>query len=347
MKDGQPTKSMQSPQTNEDVSSAETAKDETRNKSKIKRFVISSLKIIVVLMVVVTVASLIFNALTQPPQLVQPLYGSYVLVGNTKVHYQKWGENGSPIVLVPGFLETSYSWTQAASALAKYHQVYAIDLAGYGFTQYNGAYSLDDESHLIEGFITALHINKPLLVGHSLGAAVVGKVAIDQPQSISGVIFADGDGLKLSPGPGWIRNILIHIPLFTTTYRLVERMPGLDKSIIQRVCGPICQLPTNQELAAWLMPIEQLAEEKALKSIAGNGVIGLSASGISSINIPHAIIWGEFDKAAGGSLLGAKTNLHNPPTYIISGAGHLSMIANPTQFAQSVETFLTGSKKAI
>lgn len=53
---------------------------------------------------------------------------------------------------------------------------------------------------MLAGFNAALHLNRPLLVGDSLGAAVAASVALARPVRVGGVVFADGDGLRSVPG---------------------------------------------------------------------------------------------------------------------------------------------------
>lgn len=285
----------------------------------------------------VTLTSLIFNGLSQFPSTLPAPNGSDIQVKNERVHYQKWGTFGSPIVLVHGFLESTVSWDQVAPILAKDHVVYAMDLAGYGYSQYDGKYGLADEEQLVDGFIHKLHINKPILVGHSLGAAVVGDVAIVNPNDINGIIFADGDGLPLRSQGNNIRNLILDTPYFTSIYRILLSMHALDLGLFKNVCGLNCSAATPQLLASWLRPLRQTKEEQALKVIAKNGIIGITPQQIAKIKVPHALIWGQFDRTNGGSLAGAITNLHHPKVITIPAAGHLSMVANPAAFSSAVK----------
>lgn len=152
--------------------------------------------------------SLVANALTRPPRYLDPGFGSYVQVGTSSVHYETWGTSGTPIVLVPGFLESTTAWSTVGPLLGEHHVVYALDLPGYGYTRYRGPMTLSAAAELVHGFTATLHLDKPTLVGHSLGAAVIGDVALAHPDDVGKVIFADGDGLKIDLGPRWARSLL-------------------------------------------------------------------------------------------------------------------------------------------
>ena len=66
-----------------------------------RRLVRRVARVVVKLFLVVTIASLTFNALVRPPQTLQAPDGRDVLVDGARVHYRVWGSHGTPIVLKP------------------------------------------------------------------------------------------------------------------------------------------------------------------------------------------------------------------------------------------------------
>jgi pimeloyl-ACP methyl ester carboxylesterase len=284
-----------------------------------------------------TAFSLIFNAVTQPPRVINPGFGAYVQVGTSAVHYQTWGTSGTPIVLVPGFLESSTVWSAVGPLLGEHHHVYALDLPGDGYTRYTGPLLLHNEAELVDGFIRAPHLRRPILVGHSLGAAVIGAVALTHPQQVRKVIFADGDGLSLNLGPRWLRSVILDSPYMTTVLRIGSRWTSLDKWLIKTICGPRCPAASTALTEQWVRPLHQRSDEHALHDLMVNSDYGLTPRQISAISVPSAIIWGSDDHN-GGSLSDTIVNLHHPPVHIIGNAGHLTMIADPAAFARAVES---------
>ncbi len=283
-----------------------------------------------------TGGSLIFNALTQPPRLIAPDYGSYATVGSTHVHYETWGTGGTPVVLVPGFVESSIVWRPSAEILAQRHIVYALDLPGFGYTHYSGGYGMHDIEEVVDGFIHTMGLQHPILVGHSMGAAVVGAVALAHPGDVGKVVFADGDGLPVSTGPSILRLAVVDSPFFTSGVRLAEHGTSLIKDFIKSSCGPACLAPSTVFVDQWLRPLRQQAGESALHDLLDAGALALSPQQIAAISVPATIIWGTEDHQ-GGSLQQTIANLHHPPTHMIGGAAHLSMLADPAAFAQAVD----------
>ena len=144
-------------------------------------------------LVALSLFSLVYNLVTQgavpaPPGL------TFVRTGDLRTRYVEWGTHGSPIVLVHGFVESADTWAPTARMLAADHRVYAIDLDGFGYTQRVAPYSTSHLTTQLLDFVAAMHLTRPVLVGHSSGAAVVAAAALRAPQQVGGVMFLDGDG---------------------------------------------------------------------------------------------------------------------------------------------------------
>ncbi|CAN5629534.1 alpha/beta fold hydrolase [soil metagenome] len=98
-------------------------------------------------------------------------------MSQSPLHVETVGDEGlPPIVLVHGFGASSHSWRKWAPELARDHHVVLVDLMGFGraATPVGGDYSPQAQAgHLvrvIQGLPSPL---APVLVGHSLGGAVV------------------------------------------------------------------------------------------------------------------------------------------------------------------------------
>ena len=289
------------------------------------------------MLVTITATSYLFNLLTSPRDQLDPGFGSYVTVGSSQVHYQHWGARGSPIVLVPGAFESSIVWSAVAPLLAADHQVYAVDLPGPGYTRYAGPMTLRAQSDLVEGFVRALHLQQPLLVGHSMGAAIVGSIALTHPQAVSGVVFADGDALPLDIGPRFVRVAAVATPFPTSALRIAVRWPSLVRSFILSSCGSPCPAATPTLAEEWIRPLGQRSAERALREQIVTADYGMTPDQVAAIRVPSSIIWGQEDHD-GGSLDATITNLHHPQVHVIANAGHLTMLVDPQEFASAVES---------
>src|SRR5438046_2462621 len=162
------------------------------------------------LLVVLLLAAIVYDGATADR--VKPatsLYsGPFVRVDGKLVAYRRWGRHGSPIVLVGGFVEPSFVWRSVGERLGRRHRVFAVDLPPFGYTQRKGPYTLRGWVHLIRAFAAHFDLRRPLLVGHSLGAAVLVADALWHPRDARGVVLVDGDALAGGGGPGWLADLL-------------------------------------------------------------------------------------------------------------------------------------------
>lgn len=297
------------------------------------------------LLVAVTFCALAVDA-TNPPDTIAPDHGSDLVLGAVDggtrerpfvVHHERWGSHGSPVLLLPGFAESSVSWTPTAVALSRDHVVEAIDLPGWGYTSRTGRYTLTDEVDVVRRFIVATHLERPVVVGHSMGAAVAGELARTQPRLVAGVVFADGDALPLPGGrhlPGWA----FRGPLVSAAYRGVTHNRWAYAAIMRDQCGSVCRALTPELERAWMRPFGQRDAERSIPALAGVGVLAMTPETIGAITVPRGIIWGSEDTTSGGSRADTEVNLHHPPEVLLQKAGHLVQLADPEGFAGALDT---------
>lgn len=116
-------------------------------------------------------------------------------VNSRRIHYLKAG-SGPPVVLVHGGASDSRDWIDTMTALSGRFTFYAPDLIGFGQSERNEqGYYLSDFSDFLLGFIEALQIQHPALVGHSFGARVCLDVARLNQAKIKKLVLIDASGL--------------------------------------------------------------------------------------------------------------------------------------------------------
>jgi pimeloyl-ACP methyl ester carboxylesterase len=115
-----------------------------------------------------------------------PPDGRFMEIGGNRLHYVDRG-SGPPIVLVHGLAAQLRSFARPlVEDLARDHRVILVDRPGSGYSvRAPGASAgLNTQAEAIAGLIAALGLERPLLVGHSLGGAVSLAVALNHPDSV-------------------------------------------------------------------------------------------------------------------------------------------------------------------
>lgn len=124
-----------------------------------------------------------------------------------RVGYRSVGE-GSPIVLLMGQGLSIDSWApRFVDELARKHRVLMMDNAGVGRTS-AVAWTIPAMADQVAAFIKALDLNRPAVLGLSMGGFVAQALAIDHPGSLGKLVLAataPGNGHACNPSPSALR----------------------------------------------------------------------------------------------------------------------------------------------
>jgi len=247
----------------------------------------------------------------------------------------------APLVLVPGFAESTYVWSRVAPLLAADRDVYAYDVRGYGFSARVPPYTLDADTDQLAGVVAALHLSRPIVVGHSLGVAIALSLALRSPASLSGVVAANGDGTPFfgadrSATGGGPRSLLID-PIASAVVTAVVRHRSPIRDLVVSRCGPGCPVD-DAAIDRWRAPFLAPGGVNALITILRRPLIGLTDEQESAVAVPTAVLFSRedpsFDRA---SALATAARLHARVVTELAGARHLALLGEPSRFAAALE----------
>ena len=265
--------------------------------------------------------------------------------GGFDTRYLQWGSSGTPIVLVPGAFETADTFSALGPVLGAHHRVFAIDLAGTGYSAPSPPYNT---SHLAAQVLAFLKVERltgasaPVLVGHSSGAAVVGVAALRGASFVRGVVFLDGDATPLG-GPGFLGWLLVN-PYRTTLLRLALSQDWLIKDLYNSQCGPTCPPLSPAGVETWRLPLQQPGFASEVAYSLHHGIPAMTSAQFSELraaSVPKQVIFGIDDPQMSHADADATANRIGapPPTYV--PGRHLTMISSPGQVATAVQAFTT------
>lgn len=115
--------------------------------------------------------------------------------GGTTWHVQRAGDPAHPaLLLVHGTAGATHSWRDLLPLLARDFHVVACDLPGHGFTEplRRGRPSLDGMAKALGDLLRTLDVTPALGVGHSAGAALLIRMAIDGSIRPAGIVSFNG-----------------------------------------------------------------------------------------------------------------------------------------------------------
>ena len=151
---------------------------------------------------------------------IKPVRDEYIIAGDLTFHYLQWGEQGPPIIFVHGLTANAFCFQAFADDLARDHRVFAYDLRGRGDSDKpESGYSVPIHATDLAELIDELGLDRPVVVGHSLGAFVGLYFAVHYPKKLSKLVLIDAG----APLP----------------WRTVEEQPAWLTTSINRLGTPV------------------------------------------------------------------------------------------------------------
>ena len=119
-------------------------------------------------------------------------YAGDVAVGEVSLGYVRSGSSPHQVVLLHGWPQTSYAWRRVQPLLTTDCTSFAFDLRGVGRSSVS-AHGFDKATMAgdIHAALTGLRIERPIIVGHGIGALVGYAFARRYPVSLSGLMIVD------------------------------------------------------------------------------------------------------------------------------------------------------------
>jgi esterase len=118
----------------------------------------------------------------------------HVVLGGMRLHYLDWGVEGRrPILFLHGGGLTARTWDVVCLALRGSSHCFALDQRGHGDSEWSPGLEYDTAAHVhdLEALIEHLRLERPVLVGQSMGALNALAYAARHPQLLAGLVLVD------------------------------------------------------------------------------------------------------------------------------------------------------------
>jgi N-formylmaleamate deformylase len=111
-----------------------------------------------------------------------------------RLHHLSYGESGRPpMLIIPGITSPAITWEFVAEELQSEFAVTVVDLRGRGLsdTPPQGGYAMADYAADMEAVIAGLGLERPVIVGHSLGARIATALGARSPELTGPLVIID------------------------------------------------------------------------------------------------------------------------------------------------------------
>lgn len=127
-----------------------------------------------------------------------------LLINGLRLHLLDWGEpHQQPLILLHGGVVTCRTWGPFCALLADRYRLIAVDMRGHGDSEWprDGQASHNVMADDLAKLITTLELDRPVVVGHSVGGMLLMRVMMSAPDLLGPVALVDV-GPKTAYG-GW------------------------------------------------------------------------------------------------------------------------------------------------
>jgi pimeloyl-ACP methyl ester carboxylesterase len=187
------------------------------------------------------------------PEIILP-ESHHIVIHRMRFHYLDWGTAGRPpILFLHGGGLNAHTWDVVCLMLRRDSHCYALDQRGHGDSEWEPTsdYSHDSQVGDIEGFLAKLQLQRPLLIGHSMGGFAALGYAVKHATTLSGLVLVDvGPELNLT-GSKRIRDFISQDRVLDSVDAFVERAmafnPRRNPTLLRRsLLHNLRQLPNGK-----------------------------------------------------------------------------------------------------
>jgi pimeloyl-ACP methyl ester carboxylesterase len=258
--------------------------------------------------------------------------------------------SGRPVLMIHGLGGSHHDWDGAVEGLARHHAIHRFDLMGHGARASSKHLpTLQQMAHDVAEVISGLALERPLLVGHSMGALVVMKYLQDHGAAqVAGVCLID-QSPRITNNDQWQLGLfgsLTHSQLKDTLGRLRgDFVETVASEFIARL-APLRQARSREALAGRLArwAVAKLARTCGVEHVLSMLESLLDADFrdvIAKVKVPTMVVLGGASHHYGGVPLGQyyRDTLPDGTVRMYKKASHSPHRQEPVRFAADLVAF--------
>lgn len=247
-----------------------------------------------------------------------------------RLYYEQEGQGDPSFVFVHGWCCNRTFFQPQFEHFKASHSVVTLDLRGCGESdQPDGGYDISTLAQDVGWLCGELGVNKPVIVGHSMGALVGIELAVQRPRLLAGVVAVDPGPLHPTPE---VRSVFAG---------LIAQLEGPNGEEVRRVFVESMFLPTDdaerkraivEAMGSVPLPV---AAAMMQGTLAWNAVAALALC-----DVPLLVL--RSSGSPGGSNDPARLLSVNPRLQlgVTVGAGHFHQLEVPEQVTAMIERFV-------
>ncbi len=269
-------------------------------------------------------------------------HSRFVTVRGLKWHVQEAGK-GPSLVFLHGAGASTHTWRDLLPDLARDHHVVAIDLPGQGFSDLGDKdrCGLEAVSSEMSRLMDELEIRPAAIVGHSAGAALALRLALDRKVRTQGVVSINGalsnfPGLAAIMFPALAKMLSLN-PLTAITFSRIAGTPHQTRRLIEATGSQI----DAAGIAQYQRLLSSPRHVDATLAMMARWELDPLIERLGAVSVPVLFMAGSRDQAVPvSSSRRAARLVPQSETELFPDAGHLLHEEQPGPIADRIRRFV-------
>ena len=243
---------------------------------------------------------------------------------------------GTPVLFLHGIGGAARQFQPQLTHFGQRFRAIAWDAPGYGDSVPLPLVTMDALAAALAGFIAALGLDRPVIVGHSLGGMIAQRLLAHSPHAARALVLSQTSAAFGGKDPAWAEQFVrdrLH-PL-DAGHAMADLAPGMVANMV----GP------EADPAGIALAIDCIAHTP--DSTYRDTVLAMpgfdNRAALSRIQVPTLLVAGSLDRNAPPE--GMKRMADRIPGArfeLLDGVGHLVHLEQPTRFNALLDAFLAG-----
>jgi pimeloyl-ACP methyl ester carboxylesterase len=256
-----------------------------------------------------------------------------VTIDGLRINCRDTGGDGPAIVLIHGFTGNVRNWALTVPALRGRFRCISFDLPGHGLSDKptdTAAYELRTMAAVVWRAIEALGLEKPVLMGHSMGGMISQIIAIEHGDALRALVLVDTAAETIA-----LRNI--------DRQKIVDaaKSGGIEAAFELQLANADPSVRQNEQFVnLWREQFLMTSVEAYVGGAQAMATRDSLIERLKSLHLPTLIVCGENDTP----FLEPSRNMHaaisGSQLEIVAGAGHSPTFETPDKFNAILTAFL-------
>jgi len=246
---------------------------------------------------------------------------------STPISYEVYGAGEPTLMFVHGWSCDSRYWRMQIDQFAKKYRVVVLDLAGHGHSGLTrGRYSMRAFGEDVMAVAEATNSTSTILIGHSMGGAVIAEAARLMPERVIGLIGVDTlDNIEYS---------MTRAELDLMLAPMVDDFRGESRNFVAGMLLP----GTDQQIREWVLADISSAPPfvalSAMEEMLSQYITGEAARIFDGIQAPVICVNGDLWPV---DVEANRRHMRSFDVITLKDADHFLMLDRPYAFNQALE----------